>query len=423
MQGIESNYNDKYVIKIKYLVFCFWFLWGVKYSFTFFFFQGNPKLGPLINAVISFFFLFSLVIILSSKSYVKKNKILLKPVKLILLLVIWMGLSIIWTEANSTLSVMFNLFLLIIDITVILLFFYIENAKMVGVKSIQGIVFSAGFLSLILFFQGGSTTSGERLGDKLFLHPNVIGEHMAIASICSLYFIFGIGKSNKNIVKVIYGFLGVTILYTLIQTLSKTSILCFCIGILVYIFLGKMGFIKKLLLIMFVGIGVYFSYNFVILYLDNYSSLNGGETLSTLSGRTLIWNTTWRMILDRPMLGYGILSFQDAFPVLFDVPTIQAHNEILNTWFLYGVIGLLLVIGIYFSYTITMFKGRKNLNGEMTLGIALLLMSLVRGMTEAKVIGLVYPLPLIIVMVIWVVNKNQQQNKPRIKLRVEGKYL
>jgi O-antigen ligase len=74
-----------------------------------------------------------------------------------------------------------------------------------------------------------------------------------------------------------------------------------------------------------------------------------------------LWQTGLAMIRDNPWVGYGERGYNEAFPryqlpeatgvARWDEKSREAshmHNDFLNTWVLYGAIGLLLQLGYYF---------------------------------------------------------------------------
>ncbi len=66
--------------------------------------------------------------------------------------------------------------------------------------------------------------------------------------------------------------------------------------------------------------------------------------------RLNLWRDTWRMILDQPWLGWGPAAFRWVYPhYWFNMSSFLdpefAHNDYLQTWAEYGVVGLVLLVG------------------------------------------------------------------------------
>ena len=95
----------------------------------------------------------------------------------------------------------------------------------------------------------------------------------------------------------------------------------------------------------------------LFLLLVNFNTfLNLSDRDITLSGRTLLWDTLWQFIQEKPWLGYGYGSFfsgesREANIVwqLYDWTPNHAHNGYIHLWLNLGIIGLFVFILGYFS--------------------------------------------------------------------------
>lgn len=75
------------------------------------------------------------------------------------------------------------------------------------------------------------------------------------------------------------------------------------------------------------------------------ASLQGGDQLLSLTGRTYIWATSWRTWLESPLLGYGLgLWESERFRATYG-PFDHAHNQLLHALASAGVVGLLGLLG------------------------------------------------------------------------------
>ncbi len=126
---------------------------------------------------------------------------------------------------------------------------------------------------------------------------------------------------------------------------------------------------------------------------------------SSILRRVAIWKFTWMMIEERPLLGSGIGTYgyqslpyqaeffaqgnnRDIYPHGFAV---QAHNEYLQMWAEMGIIGLLLFLGIIFTYYRNIFINFRKM-GEKGKAITI---SLAGGVTAVLVDALFgFPLQL-----------------------------
>jgi O-antigen ligase len=64
-----------------------------------------------------------------------------------------------------------------------------------------------------------------------------------------------------------------------------------------------------------------------------------------------IWQTALIGISYSPIIGRGFLSFMD-FSAMFGVGQLHAHNILLNTWFEWGILGVISIVW----YVVVLFK-------------------------------------------------------------------
>lgn len=104
------------------------------------------------------------------------------------------------------------------------------------------------------------------------------------------------------------------------------------------------------------------------------------EGLTTLTGRTAIWNITLGVWLDNPLFGYGQELWGDAFRAKYRLLFVgQAHNQFIQTLGESGIIGtagLLIYLGVLALLSI---RHARATNG---LSVSLFLMLILRSITE-----------------------------------------
>ena len=108
--------------------------------------------------------------------------------------------------------------------------------------------------------------------------------------------------------------------------------------------------------------------------------LDNLEGLTTLTGRTTIWNITLDVWLDNPLFGYGQELWGDAFRAKYRLLFVgQAHNQFIQTLGESGIIGtagLLIYLGVLALLSI---RHARATNG---LSVSLFLMLILRSITE-----------------------------------------
>jgi len=77
------------------------------------------------------------------------------------------------------------------------------------------------------------------------------------------------------------------------------------------------------------------------------------KEVTTLTGRTDIWAFAWSQIVQEPLLGYGHASSKHIFPLLYRQywgwTTTHAHNMWIQVWFTAGLVGVVLLVGVFLA--------------------------------------------------------------------------
>jgi len=389
--------------KLEKISFAFWFFLGIKIFLIFLIFQKNPQLGTFFTGAISLgFFVLILFMIFHDNVKINYKRILKIPaVKLILVYFFWVLSTMLWTSAEPLFVVFGFYFIMLIDFfSVFLLFSTNLDKDKIFIKSVQGFVIGAFIVSLVALFLTSGTYYG-RLGDSEFLHPNNLGNHLAIATLFSIFLIF---NSKKNSPKFIWDFIFLILAIALVLSFSNVSLFAFLIAFFVYVLFARIKIKTKIFIIILIILIIVIFLEPINNYLSKYFyEIQGGNALATISGRTLIWQKTFDMIKDNPFLGYGFLSYRYVGPqTSSQVITHTAHNEWLHHWFSLGIIGLVLSFLIYFSYFANVIKNYKN--PKFYFALSLFIYFLLRGVLEANPVGLVYPFT-IMLLILSCINK------------------
>lgn len=153
------------------------------------------------------------------------------------------------------------------------------------------------------------------------------------------------------------------ILLTIILTTSRSAILGLTTGLILFsIIKGQ----KKLLLIpaALCLITIFFNIFNSPLQIEKDMFLSRflihGETFKSAEIRLKIWPETIKEIISKPLLGYGPETLSEVFPQFDKEKVDRAHNEILDTAFSSGILGLISYIGLLLSIFVICIKNRKN---------------------------------------------------------------
>jgi len=222
-------------------------------------------------------------------------------------------------------------------------------------------------------------TQDLRLGDEDFLHPNAIGFLFCIATLLASHLA---RKSTLWIGPAL--FLGATLL----RTLSKTSIIAFVIAFgFALIRDSTMSRKAKIWIGVAASIIVTSLWGLLEAYLITYSQGLGPETLT---GRTLIWAVSLEYAIKQPILGNGFYSYRFVVPAFGTFEAQQAHDELLQQFFSFGAVGVLLTITLYWLFFRQL--RRTQTSHLKTLAATLLVFALIRGLTDTQTFDLSFPL-------------------------------
>src|SRR6185437_14869869 len=108
--------------------------------------------------------------------------------------------------------------------------------------------------------------------------------------------------------------------------------------------------ISRRLKIQIAGIGLIVIAAFMTLlesYLEVYTTTGSGDQAETLTGRTTIWATAFFMAIQKPWIGHGFYSFRTLIPAFGSFEPWHAHNELLQEFFEYGLLGVFVTVGLY----------------------------------------------------------------------------
>ncbi len=354
---------------------------GTIYAFrvclTFLWFQDQPAVGTAVTVGLS---LTLLIAALAYKSLIGPGLSFRNPtprtlrwINGYLLLAV---ASLAWTTTQSVPAALAYWGAMAADVMTVALLLR-GNPDAEAAALMKGFVIGAAVVAVIAWC--APDMDDLRLGDDDFLHPNAIGFVFAISAL----FAFRLAREGSR-----WKWLGVLIAITLLRTLSKACIVAFLAAAIFYLLHDanlsrqakvKIGVIANAILIGFWGL--------LEAYLDMYAQ---GSRAETLTGRTFIWAESFAIALEKPLLGHGFYSFRWVVPPFGDFEAWQAHNEFLQQFFSYGVVG---VVVVAILYAVFFLQVRRSASCDLkTLAYALLLFALIRGLVDTERFDLSFPL-------------------------------
>jgi exopolysaccharide production protein ExoQ len=239
-----------------------------------------------------------------------------------------------------------------------------------------------------------------RLGNEDFMHPNALGFLFSIAIFFALY----LSRYSK-----IWHWTALLLATTLLRTISKTSIIAFLAALAFYM-LRESALSRKIKFRIGIAAALILAFLWSVLetYLTSYTESTGPETLT---GRTLIWALSFEYALKTPLFGHGFYSYRFIVPSFGLFVAQQAHDELLQQFFIYGIVGVVLVISIYWAF-FRQIRAAGN-SGIKTLASTFLVYSLIHGIADAGTFDLAYPLWLMTMFSVLLASLNHPSLQPQ----------
>lgn len=354
------------------------FIYAFRVCLTFLWFRDSPAQGTVVSIGLSIGLLATaLPYALASELLPAQRTPIPQTLRYIVGYLALALVSLSWTAAHSIPVALGYWAAMCADVvTVILLLRGRDVAQETG-QLMKGFVVGSAVVAAIAWC---APAMGDlRLGNEDFLHPNAIGFEFAIATLFALYL-----SREGNM----WRWLGAALGITLLRTLSKASLLAFLVAAGFYL-LRDSSLRRRTKLLLGVGAaaaaGTFFS--LIDAYIEQYAQ---GSQLETLTGRTLIWVQSLDIALEKPWLGHGFYSYRWIVPPFGVFEAWQAHDELLQQFFSYGLVGLLLTVALYWSF----FRQLRwhPAHRLRTLALSLLILAVVRGMVDTDIFGLSFPL-------------------------------
>jgi len=315
----------------------------------------------------------------------------LASVRWVVLFLGFSGCSLLWSVAASLPAAVVFWCAMAADVGIVVLLLRVGPVKEVGLSLMKGYICGACAVALIAWLLPAQ--SDLRLGDEELLGPNEIGYLCAFA----LFFVQYLMREKAGK----WGLAAFILAVTLLRSLSKTSIVAFLVAESFLLLRDKSisRRTKVMLVLASVAVGIAFS-SLLTSYFDVYTSTGNGP--ETLTGRIGIWTVILSEAVQKPWIGHGFHSVWMVIPSFGEFEARHAHNEMLQQFYAYGVVGIGMLAGLYGSFYLQI---RRLAVGPLrTLLCAFLLFVLVRGLTDTEAFDLSLPLWTIVMLSLLIEN-------------------
>jgi exopolysaccharide production protein ExoQ len=317
----------------------------------------------------------------------------LPSVRWVLFFLLFSGCSFAWSSTASLPAATAYWCAMAADVAIVALLLRGSPARDVTDSLMKGAVWGACCVASIAWIMPAQ--SDLRLGDEELLGPNAIGYTCAFAVFLAEYLI-ATRRGQRR-----WKFLALFLAATTLRSLSKTTIVAFLVSQAFILSLDRSVSRKtKVALLAGFALLIAVSWGLLQAYYDIY--VNAGYQVETLTGRLGIWAYILNEALDKPWIGHGFHSVWKVIPPFgsdrFEAR--HAHNELLQQFYTYGVVGIVMLIGLYRSF----YNQAKKLpkSSLRTLLFGLMVFVVVRGFGDTEVFDLSLPTWLIVLFSVFI---------------------
>jgi exopolysaccharide production protein ExoQ len=289
------------------------------------------------------------------------------------------GCSLLWSSTASLAAAIAYWCAMAADVAMVLLLLRTGPVEEMSRALMKGYIWASCTIALIAWILPAQ--SDLRLGDEELLGPNQIGYACGFAIFFAQYLI----RSKERFWTIPAAFLAITLL----RSLSKTTIVAFMAGQVFFLFRDRS--ISRQTKVMLVVAAVVVTLIFWSLFQSYYVVYeNAGNQAETLTGRLGIWAYFLEQALEKPWFGHGFHSVWKVIPPFGEFEARHAHNELLQQFYAYGLVGVGMLVAIYSS----VFRQIRRLatGPQKTFFLGLLLFILIRGLADTEAFDLSLPL-------------------------------
>jgi exopolysaccharide production protein ExoQ len=354
------------------------FYFALRYSFEYLFFQSNPRAGAAFGVGLNLL-LFAVVVFhsLGPAPNTLRSTVRVPCFRPIVAFLLFALCSLLWS-ATISVPVAFAYWCgVAADLATVVLLLRTGPVDLMASSVMKGYVWGAGLIAVITWLS--PTMPDLRPGNDDFFSPN------AIALICAfgVFMAQFLSRSKRS-----WNLAAIFLAITLLRTLSKTTIVAFIAGEALLLIRDSAITRRKLLMILLsTGLVVAAFWRLIQAYFEVYTTT--GNEAETLTGRVGIWDYVFERSLEQPWIGHGFHSFRNVVPNFGPFEPWHAHNELLQLFYAYGVVGILLFLMVYGSFYLQI--RRLRLSSHKAFFYGLLLFIVIRGLGDTDRFELTLP--------------------------------
>jgi exopolysaccharide production protein ExoQ len=354
------------------------FYFAVRYSFEYLFFQANPRAGAAFSVGLNFL-LFAVVVFhsLGPAPSTLRSTVSVPCFRPAMAFLLFALCSLVWS-ATISVPVAFAYWCgVVADLAMVVLLLRTGPVDVMSSSVMKGYVWGACFIAVVTW--ASPTMQDLRPGNDDFFSPNAIALILAFGVFMAQF----LSRSNRS-----WNLAAILLAVTLLRTLSKTTIVAFVAGEALLLMRDSAITRRKLLLILLSsGLVVAAFWRLIQAYFVVYTTT--GNEAETLTGRVGVWDYVWERSLEQPWIGHGFHSFRNVVPNFGPFEPWHAHNELLQLFYAYGAVGILLFFVVYGSLFLQI--RRFCLSSYKAFFYGLLLFIAIRGLGDTDRFELTLP--------------------------------
>ena len=343
---------------------------------------ADPRTGTALNLAADFLFLMWTAFCGLGEVRVRLKQVIHLPaVPWAILFLGFSCCSLLWSSTASTATSMAYWCGMAADLLIVIMLVQTGSFHSVTDSLMKGYVWGACAVAVIAWLIPAQ--SDLRLGDEELLGANQIGYLCGFAFFFAQYLI----RDRKERL----GYQALLLAITMLRSLSKTTIVAFLISE-AFLLIKDNSISRRSKIIATVAATTIVAALWGLLssYYEIYTS--AGNQSSTLTGRLGIWAYILAEALQQPWFGHGFDSVWKVIPPFGpeQFEAAHAHNELLQQFYAYGIVGVCIFLGIYGSLIRHI---RRLAAGPLrTFLFAFLLFVLVRGIADTERFDLSLPM-------------------------------
>jgi exopolysaccharide production protein ExoQ len=350
---------------------------------------ATPQAGTMFDLILNYLVLIAVAFACLGDAPFGGGFLRSAPSRWALLFLVFSGCSLVWTVAVSVPAAVVFWCAMAADVGTVVLLLLCQPAELVIASLFRGYVYGASAVAIIAWIL--PTTKDNRLGYEGLMGTNAIGFLCAFAFFLAQYLVL-VRRERHTLSMILLG-------VTLLRSLSKTTIIAFLLS-QAFLLAASRSIPRRTKILVTIGaiLTVLVFSSLLLSYLEDYATSNaeGYSEAESLSGRFGIWALMGAEAIERPWFGHGFHSVWNVIPPFgrdhFEIR--HAHNELLQQFYAYGAVGVVVFFGIYISFFRQI---RRQPRGILrTFLFSFLIFLLIRGVADTEVFDLSLPLWMII---------------------------